>query len=235
MLKLKTVAAAAAMLATGAAYAGATANIGVGSEYLFRGIPQTNGATVQGGLDFSMDSGLYAGVWASNVNFAGAENGNEFDLYGGFTTKLGEIGLDVGAIGYLYTENAENGANAAGDIDFMEVYVGASAGPVSAKVYYSPDYNNNSKTSLYGTATASFPLSDTLSVFAQVGSLDWDDTDSYIDFSTGVTKSVDGGLSFTLGAYSTKGRGAATAPAFAGQDTDDEPKFVVSAKKTFDL
>jgi uncharacterized protein (TIGR02001 family) len=228
----------AAALASPAAFADVTANIGVASEYMFRGIPQTNGAAVQGGLDFTTASGLYVGTWASNVNFGGGENGNEFDVYGGFTTTFGSFGLDVGAIGYIYSETKEAGGGAASNLDFIEGYVGGSFGPLSAKVYYSPDYNNVSAASIYGTATATFPLNDNLSLFAQGGSLDWDEIDSYVDMSAGVTGSKDG-LSITLGAYATNGRGAATAAAnnitggLAG-DSDDV-KFVISAKKTLSL
>lgn len=47
-----------------------SANIGVVSNYIFRGVTQTqDGAAVQGGLDFAHESGFYAGAWASNVDF----------------------------------------------------------------------------------------------------------------------------------------------------------------------
>lgn len=222
----------AAALASPAAFAGVTANIGVASEYMFRGVPQTNGAAVQGGLDLITDMGLYAGTWASNVNFGGGENGNELDIYGGFTKTFGSFGLDVGAIGYLYSETEEAGGGAANNLDFIEGYVGATFGPVAGKVYYSPDYNNASAASIYGTATATLPVSETVSFFVQAGSLDWDEIDSYIDASAGVTGAKDG-LSITLGAFSTHGRGPGTAPALAG-DSDDV-KFVISAKKTLSL
>jgi len=53
-----------------------SANIGVVSNYIWRGVTQTqDGAAVQGGLDFTHESGFYAGVWASNIdwNDEGAE------------------------------------------------------------------------------------------------------------------------------------------------------------------
>lgn len=46
----------------------ATANVNLVSQYRFRGIDQTwNRPAVQGGADLSLPSGVYAGVWASNV------------------------------------------------------------------------------------------------------------------------------------------------------------------------
>lgn len=47
-----------------------SANIGVVSNYIFRGVTQTqDGAAVQGGLDVTHSSGFYAGTWVSNVDF----------------------------------------------------------------------------------------------------------------------------------------------------------------------
>lgn len=47
-----------------------SANIGVVSNYIWRGVTQTqDGAAVQGGLDYGHASGFYAGVWASNVDW----------------------------------------------------------------------------------------------------------------------------------------------------------------------
>ena len=41
-----------------------TANVGIFSEYIFRGISQTAGKpAVQGGFDWSHASGFYAGTW----------------------------------------------------------------------------------------------------------------------------------------------------------------------------
>ncbi len=69
-MKMKQIVACAALVAaTGVsapAFAGATGNVGVFSDYIFRGISQTGGAAaVQGGLDYSHASGLYAGTWIS--------------------------------------------------------------------------------------------------------------------------------------------------------------------------
>ena len=47
-----------------------SANIGAVSNYMWRGVTQTqDGAAVQGGLDFKHESGFYAGTWVSNVDF----------------------------------------------------------------------------------------------------------------------------------------------------------------------
>ncbi len=47
-----------------------SANIGVVSNYIWRGVTQTqDGPAVQGGLDYAHPSGFYAGLWASNVDW----------------------------------------------------------------------------------------------------------------------------------------------------------------------
>src|SRR4051812_36244516 len=67
-----------------------TANIGLYSQYVFRGLTQTNEKpAIQGGFDLSHESGLYAGIWASNISWIsdatpGASDSLEADLYGGF-------------------------------------------------------------------------------------------------------------------------------------------------------
>ena len=60
--------AAASLAAPAAATAStATGNVGAFSEYLYRGVEQSNGAAIQGGIDYVHDSGLYIGTWASNT------------------------------------------------------------------------------------------------------------------------------------------------------------------------
>ena len=57
------------------------ANVAASSNYFWRGITQTqDGAAVSGGIDYSNDSGFYAGTWVSNVDF-GSKTSYELDLY----------------------------------------------------------------------------------------------------------------------------------------------------------
>ena len=47
-----------------------SANVGFVTEYSFRGIAQSDEhPAIQGGFDYSHDSGFYAGIWGSNVDF----------------------------------------------------------------------------------------------------------------------------------------------------------------------
>ncbi len=69
------------------------------SDYRFRGFSQTNEeATVQGWFQVDAE-GFYLGTWGSGIGFA---NGTELDIYGGYSTSVGGVGVDVGATAYLY-------------------------------------------------------------------------------------------------------------------------------------
>ena len=104
-----------------------SANVGMFSDYVFRGLSQTGGdPAVQGGLDYSHSSGFYLGTWGSNVgwlkDFQNYDSGNvEIDVYAGFRGGIGETGLtfDVGAIQYMYPGTNNGGFN---DADTTEVY-----------------------------------------------------------------------------------------------------------------
>ncbi len=107
-----------------------SSNVSVVSNYLFRGVTQTDdGAALQGGFDFSDESGLYAGTWLSNVDFGGKEDA-EVDLYAGFGGDFGSSGFsyDIGALYYLYPGG--------GNLDYGEIYAGLGYGLVSASVAY---------------------------------------------------------------------------------------------------
>lgn len=79
-----------------------SANLTFTTDYVFRGISQTNEKfAVQGGFDWeSASTGLYVGTWASNVSFD--EASVELDVYGGWKKSFGDFGVDVGVLHYDY-------------------------------------------------------------------------------------------------------------------------------------
>ena len=103
-----------------------SANAGVTSDYLFRGITQTLGApAVSGGIDYEHESGFYVSGWVSNVDFgAEAELGNisifasapsvEADIILGYAGTAGEddiFGYDVNFSRYWYPDALIVGAD----------------------------------------------------------------------------------------------------------------------------
>ncbi|WP_408641946.1 TorF family putative porin [Sphingomonas radiodurans] len=91
----------------------------IASDYRFRGVSQTDREmTVQGGVTVAHDSGVYAGLWGSNLagwgTFGGANA--ELDLIAGYRTKLSDSAtLDLGAVWYMYPGGADK-------TDFVEPF-----------------------------------------------------------------------------------------------------------------
>ena len=107
-------------LASVSSYAGVSANVSFTTDYIWRGMTQSDGPAVQGGFDYEADSGCYAGFWGSNVNFNNG-NGQELDYYAGYGFSLGDVGVDVGYITYDYPDSDP-------DLKFEEIYLGFSIG-----------------------------------------------------------------------------------------------------------
>lgn len=195
MRLLSTCAAAAAlalMASAGAASAQSTLsyNVALTSDYVYRGFSQNNeGATLSAGADLTFDSGFYAGVWASDVDF-GDGTSAEIDTYGGYRTELAGFGVDVGVIGYGYFDEP-SGA----DWSYMEVKAAASRafGPLTAglAVYYSPDFTGpvGGDPSTYVEANAAYAVADGLTISGAIGEqyLDANTGDDYMTWNVGAS------------------------------------------------
>jgi len=113
-----------------------SANLGLFSDYRFRGISQTDKKpALQGGFDVSHSSGLYIGNWDSNVDSAMYNGANlEMDFYGGWKKSFDNgFGIDLGAIYYYYPGSGAGGTT---KIYNTELYIGGSYGPVTLKYNY---------------------------------------------------------------------------------------------------
>lgn len=115
----------------GAFAAEQTLSLALMSNYVIRGVTQTNDKTaIQAAYQVSQsdDLGFYAGIFASNV-----AKGTEVDVYGGLAFGRGDgFILDVGAIQYLYTDSAFAS-------DTHEIYVGIQYDKSYLKYYFGKD------------------------------------------------------------------------------------------------
>lgn len=118
-----------------------TANVGLFSDYLYRGISQTGTKpAIQGGFDYAHSSGLYAGVWGSNISWlsdAGAASSAslELDTYFGFKNSFAtDFSYDVGFLRYNYPGTYVAAATKA---DTNEVYGALGYKWITAKYSYS--------------------------------------------------------------------------------------------------
>ncbi|MGI9329260.1 MAG: TorF family putative porin [Gammaproteobacteria bacterium] len=112
-MKKQFLAVSALMLATPVMAVDITANGGLNSEYIFRGVPQSDGdAAAFGGADAEWDLGFYAGTWASTVDSGeGGNDGLEIDVYGGWTGEVGDFTLGAGITLYRYTDSFDDDYN----------------------------------------------------------------------------------------------------------------------------
>jgi uncharacterized protein (TIGR02001 family) len=226
-----------------------TANVGFVSDYSFRGISQTMGEpAVQGGFDYVHASGLYLGVWGSNVSGTQFIDGNlETDLYGGWARTWGDWGVNVGGLYYYYPgAKLPNGDK----YDTFEGYGGVSWKWISAKVSYAftdffgcnasscaPNFNDNSKGSTYAELNATYPVSEAFSVIGHVGHQTIEGTAvnlDYTDYKLGVNYLYNG---FNFGvAYKDTDADSNfyTATKASGKEVDlGRSKVIVSVNKTF--
>lgn len=146
-----------------------TANIGVVSNYLWRGVTQTDdGPAVQGGIDYSSKGGFVAGAWLSNVRFLGLEETTvlqpgpegpveavlttettldptvEIDLYSGYGGSAGNFSYKGLFTYYLYPSG--------GDFDLLEFGASGSYEARSASLGLSLNY------ALWGEAGGDLPF-----------------------------------------------------------------------------
>jgi uncharacterized protein (TIGR02001 family) len=186
-------------------------NVGVTTDYRFRGISQTSfNPAVQAGVDFAHKSGFYLGAWGSNVNwikdFAGATDGSlEIDLYGGYKGEISkDLTYDLGLITYQYPSN-----NALTNANTVEVYGALSYGIVTAKYSRSTSNfvaNADSSGSAYFELAANFDLGNGYTLTPHVGHqtipnqlFDGD----YTDYALTLAKDFGNGVSATITAYKT--------------------------------
>lgn len=116
-------------------------DVGVTSDYVFRGFSKSNEeAAIQGGVNFACGR-FYAGFWGSSVADELNPDGSEIKLYGGYKTTVGRFTIDLGLDYYIYPGIAD-------DRNFVELKAGASTdvwqgGTVRGTIFYAPDYFGN--------------------------------------------------------------------------------------------
>ena len=190
-----------------------TANIGVASNYIWRGVSQTGDiSAVSGGIDYAHASGFYLGTWASNLDGSDYEH----DIYGGYGFDAGPVGLDVGYIMYRYPLAAAPG------IDFSEVYVNASFNMFSAGVALTVDSDAGGDDSdVYMYVGAEFEVKKGLTLGLTYGDYDFDaaGTTDYSHIQVSLSKDD---FTFAIDDNDTTG-------------TSGEPRISVSWSKSFDL
>lgn len=196
-----------------------TGNVGLFSQYIYRGITQTNEKpALQGGFDYAHSSGLYAGIWGSNVSWIGditptpgLSASLELDTYFGFkNTFADDFSYDVGYLRYNYP-----GSYPAGFVkpDTDELYGLIGYKWVTLKYSHSLGDTfgvDNAKGTNYLDLSANFEVADKLTLGlhagkqtfkgSSIGGVSNDSLYSYTDYKVSLTKDINGymvGVAYT--------------------------------------
>jgi uncharacterized protein (TIGR02001 family) len=235
-----------------------TGNVGIFSQYIFRGLTQTNkDPALQGGFDYSHSSGFYLGTWASNISWltdSSAATGYtssslEWDFYGGFKGSIGssDFGYDVGLLQYYYPGTHDSSIYPT-KANTLEIYGALSWKWLSVKYSHSLDNKTfgvaDSRGTYYLDLSATVPVTDKFNLLAHWGKQKFDGTTagvsndsfaSYEDWKLGVTFALP--KDFTVGAFYTGTSMNATQKAFYTNASDNrmlgKDAFVVYLQKTF--
>ncbi|WP_313054117.1 TorF family putative porin [Pseudomonas lopnurensis] len=198
------------------------------SDYIWRGQSQTAGeAAIQGSLDVAHESGLYAGIWASNVDdaaFPGNTSGADIEVdyyvgYGyGFTD---DISADLQLAKYTYPQASEwNGYEIIPSITAYGFTLGYKYG-VETGVHPS-----------YTWAGYEYELPYETTLFASYGYTDSKGgSEDYNDWAVGVGKSLFG-LDVTL-TYTDTDISSADCEATYGKDDYCDSNLTVAVSKSF--
>jgi len=173
-------------------------NIGLFSQYIFRGLTQTNEKpAVQGGFDYSYNFGSvtgYIGTWASNISWL-SDSGPQYtssslenDWYFGARGNFGatDFAYDVGFLYYYYPGTIASGAITPGGGqkgDTQELYGLIGWKWLTAKLSYSIGNSifavRNSSGTYYIDVSANYPVGDSgVTLMAHYGDQKYTGTDA---------------------------------------------------------
>ena len=128
-------------------------SVGLDSDYRLRGYSLTNHhPALSGQLSYDDPSGGYASL--SGLT----EIGHDTRFLGvianaGYAKRISRhVTLDAGVL----RSQIRAAVPGAAGFKYTEVYAGAYVGPVTGRIYYSPDYRTRSQSTLYGELEAGF-------------------------------------------------------------------------------
>lgn len=168
----------AGVLSAQAANAEVSYNAALVTDYVWRGFTQTdNGVAIQGGADYTHESGAYAGIWGSNVDY-GDDDSIEYDYYFGYATEVNGLEVDAGYISYNLDDSGEGA---------VEVYGSVAKDAMSVMLSIDIENDNN----MYLEGGYSMDLPQDLGLDLHAGYAMPDEGDSFLDLAATVGKSLE--------------------------------------------
>ncbi|EKE84453.1 TorF family putative porin [Idiomarina xiamenensis] len=160
-ISLQSVVAGCALFISPLALADFAATATVVSDYLFNGVSQTqNNPALQGSIDYSHQNGVYAGSWASQVDYSDGSDW-EVDFYAGYSQPIdSRWWYDVGLAHYSYYGGDDSSAG-----NYQEIYAALGFDNWQSKLWYSDDYAGSGARHLIIMLSYQQPITDTLDWF----------------------------------------------------------------------
>jgi uncharacterized protein (TIGR02001 family) len=144
---------------------------GIASDYIFRGITQSNHGASPTAYFEPHYKEFYIGIAGSGIDWPSScgtfclnSPSAEVDFYGGWRPTVGKWSFDIGNIYYLYPHSTPAGPpNFGFTSDFDEAYAKATyavtdALSIGGAIYYSPNLLNYHKSSEYFEANAKYTI-----------------------------------------------------------------------------
>lgn len=176
--------------------------VGAVSDYLFRGVSQTDEkATLQGTLTWTSASGLYVGSFASGVDFGEGSPDVEVDYFVGYGFDASDsVNLDVMLNRYTYP--------GASELAYNELITTATiAENWAVSVGYTNDVWGSGTDGWYYGLSHDWTLPRDVTLSANVGRSVFDDAnvaEDYTDWGVAISRSF-GPAAVSLGYYGTDG------------------------------
>jgi uncharacterized protein (TIGR02001 family) len=194
------------------------------SDYTFDGISQTQeDPAAQASLDYAHDSGFYAGIWGSNVDFGPGDPADiEIDFYGGYYGDIGDTGFgyEAGLYYYTYTGAPSDG------YDYGELLLAAYLPTGTIWQFWFADDDDVFDGFAWRTKLLhELALPNDFGLALQFTYVDWSDLDfDYFHWRAGITRSF-AGFDFEV--------------AYEDTDIDDDPnadsRILFTASRNFKL
>jgi len=217
-------------LIAGEACAEFSGSASVLSDYRYRGVSLSSGhPAAQLGLAYDDPSGVYAGLFASSVQFAISPHRELQTVpYVGYARRFASgVSAEVGAEYAAYS--------GPGDYDYAEFYVGVTGEPFSARLYYAPRYFGREPGSFYAEVNGAQPLAERVRLVAHVGLLV--NRGDYPPYGPSDRRVLDGrlGLAFDVDAFTFQASWVGVNSAYTGYPVQHGRKntAVVSLTCTF--
>jgi len=159
-----------------------SANVALTTDYVWRGVSQTEGdPAIQGSVEYAHDSGFYAGVWASNASFVDdSETDVEINYYAGYSREYDSgFSWDVSAYIYKYPGSSIETSH--------EYFLVLGYDMFSATI--ARDFENKND---YYQLAAEMEVGNGIMLAGHVGEYDFNDGVEYTNYRLALSKEIKG-------------------------------------------